>query len=386
MRQSSLFHFIPLVFICALFLSACASHQEDEVSHLELQMVNTATVTTSSATVAPPSARTAAKTPSPTPPPSKKATQTNTPLATATENPTNTPQPMSEAPERVEIPFSEPSSPLLPTSPITTTLTPTNGSPEEKTSEEPSEEASQEANQEPNEEPKEVPELPTGNTVHFQASLDTNEEDSFPFLATPDSVVLVNTEAQAELKLSVEVQDMRTRQTLKIFDQLEDQDTVIYTIPDGAGPLYRVLVKPVDGSKGNYRGFFIGSAGIGFSLLPSYTITGRLPEKGTLAYTYTGKADTTVQFNLSPRPEDDLDLVVRIYRLSDLQTLLFEEDNSGIDEKEDFLFTPLEEEFATYLIMVQEASGHAGKFKMTIKKGELLDSGDDLTYKTRILF
>lgn len=352
------------VFICVLFLSACAGNQEDQVNHLELQMVEMTTVTT--------------KTRSPSASPIKKARQSKIPLATATKNATNPAEPMSEAPQRVEIPFSLPFSPEGRTTPITTTLTPRNRLPEEKISQEPSQEASQE--------PKQAPELPPGNTVHFQASLDTDQENSFPFLATPDSLVLINTDPEAGLKLSVEVQDMRTRQVLQIFNQLQDQDTIVYKIPSEGGPLYRVLVKPVDGSKGNYRGFFIGSAGIGFSLLPSYGITGRLPEKGSLAYIYTGKAEPAVQFNLLPRPEDDLDLVVRIYKLSDLQTLLFEEGHRGVDEELQFLFTPPKEKMGTYLIMVQEASGNTGKFKMTIKKDDLLDSGDDLTHKIRIFF
>lgn len=369
MRQSSLLHFIALVFICVLFLSACADNQE-------LDMVDMATVTTKSK----------GKMRSPRPSSTKTGTQSKTPLATATQNPSKSAEPTSEASESVEIPFSKPFSPFARSSPITTTLPPRNRLPEEEISQEPNEEPSQEASQAASQESKEVPELPAGNTVHFQAILETDEQNSHPFLATPDSLVLVNTKAEDGLNLSVEVEDMRTQQKIEIFDQLEEQDTVVYKIPDGGGPLYRVLVKSVDGSKGNYRGFFIGSAGISFSLLPSYGITGRLPEKGSLAYTYSGKADTTVQFNLLPRPEDDLDLVVRIYRLTDLQTLLFEERPSGVDQKVEFLFIPPSEEFGTYLIIVQEASGKAGKFKMTIQKDGLLDSGDDLTHKIRILF
>ncbi len=381
MRQFNLLYLISLALISVLFLSACVdnqdseAHEDNQVSHLDLQKVDQTGLSLSREH----SQSMATKTPADSSPSSK------------------TSQSISEGPERAKIPFSKSSSPKSQTTPITTTLTPTNGLLTDHIGQDSNEEGNKKSNEEEDEDEEEneeededeirkAPNLPSGNTVNFQASLDINGESSFPFLATPDSVILVNTKTEGELELSVEVEDMRTRQKIEIFAQMDKQDTVVYKIPDDAGPLYRVLIKPIGASQGDYSGFFISSGSVAFSLLPIYGITARLAEESTLAYLYTGKAEPAVQFNLLPRPEDDLNLVVRIYKLNDLQTLLFEEKPNGVDKEVEFLFTPPEQEFGTYLVVVEEVSGKAGKFKMIIKGGEQSEVEDDLMSQIQAFF
>lgn len=377
MRYPKLFTTIILVLVCVLFVSGCSGGQEDLAAYGAQRVADTPTsdIPERATEIATGTERAEMA--------RERATVISTPQASPTSRPgaSRTPRPRVETPVTRETPVAdgeareEPEREELSEMP----LADSERAMEELGRKELSEES-------PKSDGDQLTELPPGNSINFSARLSENDEDRFLFLATSGSVVLVHAEGEGDLEVKIEVFDMKSGEALTPARQLSDQKTSLYQIPVDGGPLYRILLRGVDGATGDYSGFFIGSVGVGFNLSAHYAVIGRLAEEGALVYTYTGKGDSTIEFNLLPEQSSPMDLAVDIYNLGDFNNPVLQANESGVGEREEFLFTLTEEGLSTYLIFVKDAQGNPGEFRMTIDNTPESNSSDDLTRKRGPLF
>lgn len=211
---------------------------------------------------------------------------------------------------------------------------------------------------------EEETELPPGNSIKFSDSLKAGDDDGFFFLSPGGGALLVTIEPEAGLDVIVELQDVQSGAVLITVNESSGQESLVYKVPDG-GLMYKIVVRGVDGAGGKYDASFIGSSGIGFDLLPSYMVAGRLPEGKSLSYIYTGTAGSTLHGLIIPHPDTPIDLIVQVYNLTDLKTVLLEANETGPGEEEEFALTLPES--AIYLITVEDVDGNAGKYLLAIE-------------------
>lgn len=211
-------------------------------------------------------------------------------------------------------------------------------------------------------------ELPPGNTISFSEVVPANGHSSYFFLGEAGSSIIASIEPAAGLAVAVELQDMQTGNVLATAKESNGRQSLVYKIPENGSFIHKLVVQNIGGAKGKYKGTFVGTAGIGFDLLPSYLVAARMPQGRPLRYMYTGKAGSTLNLLAAPvatQPGAPIDPVIKISNLTDIQTVLQQTNNAGPGEEEKAAFTlPAD---GIYFIAIQDAGGNAGNYLLAVK-------------------
>lgn len=207
--------------------------------------------------------------------------------------------------------------------------------------------------------------LPPGNSISFSEVVPPNDHNSFFFLGEAGSSIVASIEPEAGLVVTVELQDMQTGTILATAKESNGRQSLVYKIPENGSFIHKLVVQNAGGAKGKYKGTFVGTAGIGFDLLPSYLVAGRMPQGRPLRYMYTGKAGSTLNLLVAPHPDTPIDPTIKISNLTDIQTVLLQTNDAGPGEEEKATFTLPED--GIYFIAIQDAGGNPGKYLLAIK-------------------
>jgi hypothetical protein len=199
-----------------------------------------------------------------------------------------------------------------------------------------------------------------GHSIGFESSLEPGEAHRFLFLASPGDKIAASVGSTTEMLIGV--QNANTGEILGAVSG--NDESLVVNIPQNG--LYHVVIEDSGGQGGNYVAAFEASPKVSFALDSNFFIIGRLPEGGLLYYTFTAPSGATLQGNVIPHPDTPIDLVVKIRDLES-QNVLFEANESGPGENEQFTFTvPAngDGKFLTYIVSVEDVDQNKGAYAL----------------------
>ncbi len=197
-----------------------------------------------------------------------------------------------------------------------------------------------------------------GHSIGFEKHLEPGGAHRFLFLASPGDTIGAGISSTSDMLIGIQ-----NTNTGEILGAVPNNDnSLLVTIPQNA--LYHIVIEDVGGQGGDYTAAFEASPKVSFALEPNYFIISRLPEGGLLYYTYTASGGATLQGNIIPHPDTPVDLVVKILDLES-QATLFEVNNSGSGENEQFTFTVPDNgdgKLLTYIVSVEDVDKNKGAY------------------------
>jgi tetratricopeptide (TPR) repeat protein len=205
---------------------------------------------------------------------------------------------------------------------------------------------------------------PPGHSIGFESSLEPDGTHRFLFLASPGDKVAAGITSSS--KMLVGIQNASTGEIIGAVPNNDDS----LVVPISQNALYHIVIEDAGEQGGDYVAAFEASPKVSFALDPTYFIIGRLPEGGLLYYTYTAPGGATLQGNAIPHPDTPIDLVVKIRELES-KALLFEANESGPGENEQFSFTVPDEQqgdnkLLTYIVSVEDVDRNKGAYLLTV--------------------
>jgi hypothetical protein len=205
-----------------------------------------------------------------------------------------------------------------------------------------------------------------GHSIGFENSLAPFEAHFYLFLASPGDTIGAGVASDAELMIGI--QDANTGDILAAAPS--NENFIFLTIEENA--LYNIIIEDSGGQGGSYQAGFEASPKVSFALDPNYFIVGRLPEGGLLYYTFTAPGGVTLQGNAIPHPDTPIDLLIQIRDL-ETQDLVYESNESGLNENEQFSFTIPDSgdgQILTYIVSVEDVNRAKGAYILAVASDE----------------
>lgn len=201
-----------------------------------------------------------------------------------------------------------------------------------------------------------------GHSIGFQNHLEPAEVHFYLFLASPGDTIGAGVVSDADLMIGIQ-----NATTGDILASTPAKDNFLFlTIEENA--LYNIIIENSGDVSGDYQAAFEASPKVSFALDPIFTIIGRLPEGGLLYYTFTALGGVTLKGNAIPHPDTPVNLRVQVRDL-ETQALLYEADDSGAGENEQFSFTIPDDgsgQPLTYIVSVDDVDGNKGAYLLSV--------------------
>lgn len=231
-----------------------------------------------------------------------------------------------------------------PTAAIPPTVAPTNTPVPEPSPTEPASEAAQ-----------------TGIVVSFEDTLPANASDGYGMLATGGSTVVVNVVPSETLDLRVEIQDENKSVITSVNENgLGGEEKLTYKFPSETQLSFFYIVVIAESGEGSYETDFVSSLGIAFDLLNHFQVYSNIGEKDYAMFTVLADAGSSLSAIAKPVEGESIDLVLRVFRVSDAQTILVEFNDAGPGETETVDYTFAEQ--GAYFLQVGDANNNGGRF------------------------
>ncbi|MCJ7626497.1 MAG: tetratricopeptide repeat protein, partial [Anaerolineaceae bacterium] len=201
-----------------------------------------------------------------------------------------------------------------------------------------------------------------GHSIGFKKLMEPGGSHRFLFLGSPGDTVGASISSTSEMLVGI--QNANTNEILSVVPG--NGEPLLVSIPQNA--LYNIVIEDAGGQGGEYVAAFEASPYVSFALDPNYLIIGRLPEDGSLYYTYSALGGTTLQGNVIPHPDTPIDIVVKILDL-ETQSTLFEANESGSAENEQFTFTlpdSGDDKIMTYIVSIEDLDKNKGAYILVV--------------------
>ncbi len=207
-----------------------------------------------------------------------------------------------------------------------------------------------------------------GSVVQFNDALTaggTEGAKKYTFIGLGGGeVVIYVTPSAPDQDLAVVIMDSQNRTLAESNEAPAGKaERLSFSIPDNAKlDVYKIFV--LGNTAGEYKGIFIGSTRIFFTLRTMYLIAGSVPEGKAVGYAYSGKAGEPLTIAATPDTKSPIDVRIRIYRITDLNTPLGEANDNPLGAPEKLTFSVPED--GVYIVTVSDAGGGSGGFLMAI--------------------
>ena len=205
-----------------------------------------------------------------------------------------------------------------------------------------------------------------GSLIAFEDNLSIGTSDGFGLLALGDNTVKVSVEPNETLDVIIEIQD-ESKSTITSVNMLGmgGTETLTYTFPSGAPlTLYYIVIISNNG-QGDYETRMIGSSGIAFDLLNHFLIGTTVDKNSFSMFTVIANSGQKLTAIANPVEGDPIDPVVRVFRVSDAQTILaeFNLTGKGEDELVNYDFP----DDGAYFLQVGDANNNGGRLIMGVE-------------------
>jgi hypothetical protein len=205
----------------------------------------------------------------------------------------------------------------------------------------------------------------TGSLVKFNDEFPEGRMDEFSFIGMAGGEILVRIVPEGDMDVGVALKDSDDN-TLALANDAEagGEERFTHAIPSNAkAGLYRIVV--VGDAGGTYKGTFVGTEDVFFTLESHYLIAGSPPAGESIGYTLVGDTGETLTVLVTSDSSAPIDARIRVLAFSDLKTTLVEVNDTARGGTETVVFPIPKNDI--YVVYVDDAEGDAGSFLMATK-------------------